>query len=106
MKLVTMAFAGLMAISAIVPTTAMAQRGYDRGWDDRRDDRRGWNDRRGNHGARGWDRGRRHDDRRRYVGNWGGNWGGNRYGGPRTRTVCRWADGYYGPVKRCFQVRR
>ncbi|MHA6722894.1 hypothetical protein [Sphingomonas sp. RS2018] len=96
MKLIAFVAAGLVAAAGLTPATADAQYrgdgwrgGYDRGWndgpryrDDRRfDNRRGWNDRRGWRGNRGW------------------------HGG-RSRVVCRWDRGYYGPVKRCFRIHR
>ena len=98
MKLMTLSIAGLVAATTLVPSVASA---HPR---DRWDDRRGWNDHRGRDDHRGW------NDRRGWRGDRG--WRDNRYawngyrGGPRARTVCQWVDGYYGPQRRCFRVRR
>ena len=113
MKLMTLSFAGLMAAMTLVPTAATAQPGPRHGWDDRRDDRRGWDDRRddrrGYEDRRGWrgDRGYRGDRGWRSDRGWRGDrYAWNGYRGARTQTVCRWVDGYYGPERRCFRVRR
>jgi hypothetical protein len=102
MKLIAFTAAGLLAASALTPVPAEAQR---RGWHDDR----GWN---GDRGWRGGDRGWRGDrrwrggdrrwrgDRRRYGYGYG-------YGyRPRQRVVCNMVRGYYGPVRRCFNVWR
>lgn len=98
MKLLAFTAAGVLAASALTPVSADAQR-------------RGWHDDRGWHGDRGW-RGR---DDRRWRGGWNrgrhGYWNGHgrRYGyryRPRQRVVCNVVRGYYGPVRRCFNVWR
>ncbi|ONF97774.1 hypothetical protein [Sphingomonas jeddahensis] len=100
MKLIAFTAAGLLAASALTPAPAEAQR---RGWHDDR----GWNGDRGWRGERRW-RGR--DDRRWDRGrgrHWRGD--GRRYGyryRPRQRVVCNIVRGYYGPVRRCFNVWR
>lgn len=105
MKLFAFTAAGLLAASALTPAPAEAQRrGWhdDRGWNgDRgwRGDRRGWRGRDDRGWRRGWNRGpNRH---------WRSN--GRRYGygyRPRQRVVCNMVRGYYGPVRRCFNVWR
>ncbi|QNE30954.1 hypothetical protein F1C10_02595 [Sphingomonas sp. NBWT7] len=91
MKLIALTAAGLLAASALTPVPADAQR---RGWHDDRD----WR------GDRGWRGDRRHwrGDRRHWRGSRGHRY---RYR-PRQRVVCRVVRGYYGPVRRCFTVRR
>jgi len=102
MKIIDILGAGALAATAIAALPAEAQRyGHDgyrdgRGWHD--DGRHGWRDdgRRDWRDGRGYDR-RYHDGGRR----------GYRHGyRVRTRTVCEWQRSYYGPVRRCFQVRR
>ncbi|MBY9061813.1 hypothetical protein K7957_02560 [Sphingomonas yunnanensis] len=104
MKWMTMSLAGVLAATSLVPA-AEAQR-----W---RDDDRGWHDNGRHRGydrddRRRWDREHRGRDDRRWRGD-GRRYGWNGYGRDRGwdrgRTVCRWQDGYYGPVKRCFRVR-
>ncbi|MDP1026008.1 hypothetical protein Q5H91_02185 [Sphingomonas sp. KR1UV-12] len=96
MKIIAAIGAGLLATAtfAAAPAEAQGRWGYN---DYHRGD--GW---RGD----GW-RGDRRDwrgDRRGWRGDRGRRWhGGYR---ARYRTVCRIERGYYGPVRRCFQVRR
>ncbi len=94
MKIMALTAAGLIAVSALTPVSAEAQR-------------RGWHDNRGWHGDRGWrggwNRGWRGDGR------WNRGWRGNRWGyayRPRQRVVCNTVRGYYGPVRRCYNVWR
>ena len=100
MKIIAAIGAGLLATAtfAAVPAEAQGRYGYNAGYgyghgDGWRGDRRDWRDhRRGYRNDRGWrgDRGRR----------WHGGYRA------RYRTVCRVERSYYGPVRRCFQVRR
>lgn len=93
MKLLAFTAAGVLAASALTPVSADAQR-------------RGWHDNRGWHGDRGgWrgDRNWRGRDNRRWRGH--GRRHGYRYR-PRQRVQCRIVRGYYGPVRRCFNVWR
>ncbi len=100
MRIIAAIGAGLLATAtfAAVPAEAQSRYGYN-GYDSGRGD--GW---RGDRGDRNWrgDRGYRND--RGWRGDRGRRWhGGYR---ARYRTVCRMERGYYGPVRRCFQVRR
>ncbi|WP_137786006.1 hypothetical protein [Sphingomonas sp. 3P27F8] len=79
MKKMILGLAGVMAVSAMAPSAADAQR-----WNDGNRDHREWRGDRGHH--RGWDRGR--------------GW----HRGPQWRRVCEWR-GRYKRNRVCYRVR-
>lgn len=98
MKLMALSIAGVVAASALTPVAAQAHprdHGWNRGGP-------GWDRGPGWNRGPGWDRGRHWGRGARW--DRGPRWARGRQWGS-VRTICRWQDSYYGPVRRCFQTR-